>query len=253
LFDEIANWAPFVAYGAIAVISIVLYFFAKKKSPEARNYTILTTAIGVIELVTDSLFIYDTYQLTSKSLFIASFGFHWTASHRQLDHCLFRSQTRIVHESLILFSLSFKGNFHQQPLIFSNRGTGKGDWLLKYSLVSSLAVLVSVSNVEVLSLLDSRIFNLEAFSMGWSNKTHLQIRTMGLIGNIVDNVPQLIIQGFYLGIHGVSGVAIAALVASSTALLFGVIKRLLVLFILRFDPAHSKQTPEVDMKEVEEL
>ena len=75
LFDEIANWAPFMAYGAIAVIAIVLYFFAKKKSPEARNYTILTTAIGVIELVTDSLFIYDTYQLTSKSLFIASLVF----------------------------------------------------------------------------------------------------------------------------------------------------------------------------------
>ena len=121
---------------------------------------------------------------------------------------------------------------------------GKGQWLVSNSILSTFIIIVSLSNVEVMSLLDSRIFNQKMFSMGWAEKTHLRVRTYGLIGNVLDNVPQLVIQCFYLSENGVSGVAIASIVASGLSLFFGTVRRLLFYMVLKLDPTHKNETTE---------
>ena len=81
-----------------------------------------------------------------------------------------------------------------------------------------MVFIVSASNVEVLTMLDSRIFNKRMFSMMWLETTHLRVRTLGLAGNLLDNVPQLIIQGLFIGENGITGIAIASMIASAISL-----------------------------------
>lgn len=53
--------------------------------------------------------------------------------------------------------------------------------------------------------------------------------------------------------HGVSGVAIAAMVASGASLMYGVIKKLMVVLILRYDKGRMDGDTALDMKEVPEV
>jgi len=110
---------------------------------------------------------------------------------------------------------------------------------LENTLICTLAFLVSISNVEVLTILDSRIFKKRMFSMMWLETTHLRVRTMGIAGNLLDNVPQLIIQGFFLAQNGVTGIAIASVVASAVSLLFGIMRKLIFFIVLKFSPEHK--------------
>jgi len=67
---------------------------------------------------------------------------------------------------------------------------------MENTLLCTVVFIVSVSNVEVLTILDSRIFKKRMFSMMWLETTHLRVRTLGLAGNLLDNVPQLVSSSF---------------------------------------------------------
>ena len=72
--------------------------------------------------------------------------------------------------------------------------------------------------------------------MDWKETTHLKIKTYGLVGNIVENVPQLVIQGLYLELHGVTVVTIVCLVISAFSLILAVIRRALLFVMLWLHP-----------------
>jgi len=55
-------------------------------------------------------------------------------------------------------------------------------------------------------------------------------------GNILENVPQLVIQGLYLELHGVTVVTIVCLVISAFSLIMAVIRRVLLFVMLWFHP-----------------
>ena len=97
-------------------------------------------------------------------------------------------------------------------------------------------MLLRLTNIEMLTLLDSRIFDHWRFSMDWKETTHLKIKTYGLVGNILENVPQLIIQGLYLELHGVTVVTIVCLVISAFSLIMAVIRRVLLFVMLWLHP-----------------
>jgi len=62
----LSDWLPFVAYGVVGVASLVTYYLARKKNPDARNFVILGTGISVVELVTFSLFLVQTSVLIQR-------------------------------------------------------------------------------------------------------------------------------------------------------------------------------------------
>jgi len=132
------------------------------------------------------------------------------------------------------------------------RTAGKGQWLLDHTVFCTLVIFVSISNVEVLTILDSRIFNAVWSSMKWGMKTHLRVRTFGLIGNMLDNIPQLVIQGYFLSQVGLNAIALASIVVSGVSLLFSIVRRLLIFLVLKFDPKIKKKhlslfTPDLDL------
>jgi len=97
-------------------------------------------------------------------------------------------------------------------------------------------MLLGLTNIEMLTLLDSRIFNHWRFSMDWKETTHLKIKTYGLVGSIVENIPQLVIQGLYLDLYGVTVVTIVCLVISAFSLIVAVIRRVLLFVMLWLHP-----------------
>jgi len=102
--------------------------------------------------------------------------------------------------------------------------------------VSSLVMLLGLTNIEMLTLLDSRIFKHWRFSMDWKETTHLKIKTYGLVGNILENVPQLVIQGLYLELHGVTVVTIVCVVISAFSLIVSLIRRVFLFVMLWLHP-----------------
>jgi len=110
------------------------------------------------------------------------------------------------------------------------------------TLLCTVVFIVSISNVEILTMLDSRVFNKRMFSMMWLETTHLRVRTLGLAGNLLDNVPQLIIQGLFIGENGITGIAIASMIASAISLLFGIMRKLILFLVLKFSPEHSNSS-----------
>jgi len=115
-----------------------------------------------------------------------------------------------------------------------DRVDGKRQWLTSNTSVSTLVMLLGLTNME--TLLDSRIFSHWRFSMGWEETTHLKIKTYGLVGNILENVPQLVIQGLYLDLHGFTIVTIVCLVVSTFSLIMAVIRRVLLFVMLWLHP-----------------
>lgn len=77
---------------------------------------------------------------------------------------------------------------------YIHRQTGNGDFLVKHSGIVSLVATISMTNVTLIRLLDSKIFNLNAFSMNWDKGTHLKGKVFGLVSDILDNIPQIVIQ-----------------------------------------------------------
>ena len=104
------------------------------------------------------------------------------------------------------------------------------------TIVSASVLLLGLTNVEMLTILDSGIFNHWRFSMEWAETTHLKIKTYALFGNILENVPQLIIQGLYLNLHGITGVTIASLIVSTFSLVYAILRRALLFVVLWLHP-----------------
>ena len=118
---------------------------------------------------------------------------------------------------------------------------------MENTLLCTVVFIVSISNVEILTMLDSRVFNKRMFSMMWLEMTHLRVRTLGLAGNLLDNVPQLIIQGLFIGENGITGIAIASMIASAISLLFGIMRKLILFLVLKFSPEHSNSSKRQSM------
>ena len=120
-------------------------------------------------------------------------------------------------------------------------------------MLCTVVFIVSISNVEILTMLDSRVFNKRMFSMMWLETTHLRVRTLGLAGNLLDNVPQLIIQGLFIGENGITGIAIASMIASAISLLFGIMRKLILFLVLKFSPEHRQQQAKMSAAETSEM
>ena len=86
---------------------------------------------------------------------------------------------------------------------------------------------------------------------GWGQQ--VPSKTLGLAGNLLDNVPQLIIQGLFIGENGITGIAIASMIASAISLLFGIMRKLILFLVLKFSPEHRQQQAKMSAAETSEM
>jgi len=66
-------------------------------------------------------------------------------------------------------------------------------------------------------------------SLKLSPKTKLRIQTLGLVGNLLEDTPQLVVQALLVARTGrAGGVLIASMVASCVNVLFEIVRRILL-------------------------
>lgn len=110
-------------------------------------------------------------------------------------------------------------------------------------------MLLGTTNVEIVSILNCGLFGLSVFSFGWSRETDLRIKTLGLVGLVLEDIPQLVIQCYFLSLTSAnpSAYVILSIVASCLAILHGTMKRVLISFVLCCRKRKDEAGPELDI------
>eukprot|EP00478_Filoreta_tenera_P000172 GABV01000172.1.p2 GENE.GABV01000172.1~~GABV01000172.1.p2 ORF type:complete len:200 (-),score=60.78 GABV01000172.1:24-623(-) len=112
-----------------------------------------------------------------------------------------------------------------------------GKWMRQHLTVVYIVTFFSITNLDVLNILGSHIFNKRVFDAPWSFQARTRIPLYGLVSNIFEDFPQIVIQIAFL-VQAESGettfFALAALVSSVLSLMFGAGRKLLVHFLEKF-------------------
>lgn len=118
-------------------------------------------------------------------------------------------------------------------------------WLKNNHASSAAIAVLALTNIESFSLLSSNLFHKEAFSAPFSEKMRHQLMIGGLIGNVLEDVPQLIIQSVAAS-SNLDTITLLSIVASILTISTGLLKHLIVFSVTRLQggaasPGYRKQ------------
>ena len=71
-------------------------------------------------------------------------------------------------------------------------------YLVKYNWLVSIVSIMSLSNFEVMVILNSGLLDHKMFKIGWNSRTDMKVKSLGLFGHIIEDIPQLVIQVRFL-------------------------------------------------------
>ncbi|CAG8441094.1 7681_t:CDS:10 [Ambispora gerdemannii] len=170
LWDEI----KFILIGVLAgvIILVILYFLAKRKHKEGRNFEIFKIILIIVDLAFDISFIINNGR-DVRWLFVPSIIF---------------LAVPVAFNATLAFSILFSEistneNFHE--------------WFQKFTKPAALFTLLASSDVELLTILTSQIAGLSIFSATLSDRAHHWIFWVSSCNLIIEDIPQLIIQILY--------------------------------------------------------
>lgn len=106
-------------------------------------------------------------------------------------------------------------------------------------IVSGVVGLCSIFCMEFLFFLSSHIFNLKALSLNWPTGLENRIGALGVLTTICEDLPQLALQIYVSTQVGMSTVLLLSLVASGTALLVSLLRRIVLVVISRHQTRHT--------------
>nr|CAG8468062.1 3373_t:CDS:10 [Entrophospora candida] len=165
------------AFGGCFLALLIIYLIARNKNKEANNLTIFLAAFVLGDLVIDILFLV----------------FH----SRKVSWLFIPNLLCVVIPLIYNFSLAISIFIIE---IKSNREFAK--WFQKYSRIASVITILSSADVEMLEILDSKIFNLQVFSAPLSSQQRgLKHQSLffygGMMNLFIEDIPQFIIQIIY--------------------------------------------------------
>ncbi|GBC02683.1 hypothetical protein RclHR1_04750011 [Rhizophagus clarus] len=200
---------------AIVVFFIILlvYLWARRKGERNEDnknkkgsyMIVLKVGLSIMDFVLDGLFIYKNgYDITI--LFIPSLVIFAFVSVFNLISAL----------SLIIYE-----NFKHDKF---------REWLKENAIIASVFTLFSATNVEVLNILSSNVF--EIFSANFKKKTESLIFWFGVTNFIIKDIPQFYIQVYYIThIISYNIIPFLNLVTSSAMIVLNVIGKLYKIII----------------------
>ena len=213
------TWLPYTVYAVYFLLVIVTYFVLRKKNPEANNATFITSGLALFDFATSCLFVWEMYtQPDNFALFIAS---------------------------VVCVSVAFGVNIILVfVLIFTELRKSEvvEKYLERYSWIAAAAAFLSGANFGVISILNSHIWDAPLFKIGWNPGTELKVGTLGLVGNIVEDIPQFVIQIIGVVKFGSSSpITILSLAATSVSLVLTFLRRIFLFLVLRHGPTARKR------------
>ena len=201
--------AAIVAVPALLAVTVIVVLLLRWRYPEADNKVVATLVLAVYDFITDCLFVYGQHTYPNgKAIFYAAVAF--------VAGPMIFNLVMVV----VVLSLAVKKNPELEAWLNANYG------------LTALTLVLSSSQIEVFGLLRAKLFNLKIFSAPISDRTYKTVLALGLLGNVVEDIPQLVLQ-LIVASNSLDTVVILSIIASSLTIITGVVKRIL-LFLLVF-------------------
>jgi hypothetical protein len=99
-------------------------------------------------------------------------------------------------------------------------------WFQSHQLMSGMMLFAGAFNVELMTLMNSYLFHKESFKAPISEYSSLMLKSLGLYTNVLEDFPQVMIQGFFLFWTGqINLITTISLSLSGLALIHGILTR----------------------------
>jgi len=204
------------------VVVLVVYAILGRFFPLANNLILVTLALALYDFITDCLF---AASQSDKEMVIPA--------------VLFLAMPILFNLVALLFSLSktFKSSQGMEKWVEENYGMAAG------------GILLSSTNIECFLLLTSNLFHSKKFRAPLGKEWIRFLFLLGVIGNVLEDIPQLLLQSYAAGTQGLNTLVLVSIIASVLSLGFSLVKRAIFYLLYRFA---SPSRPDLDEHLLEE-
>jgi len=200
--------------GVVLVFLILKYFY-----PEAENQIVIGVALVLYDFITDCLF--ASSQAEDITILIPAVVF---------------IAIPVLFNLVVLLTVFVK----------AAKTPEMERWLEANYAVAAGAVLLASTNIECILLLTSGLFNNEKFKAPLSDDKIKLLFILGLVGNVLEDIPQLALQSFTAAFSGLDTLVLLSIIGSGMTIVFGLLKRAFLFLVYRSQQA-GKRADEKNM------
>jgi len=205
----------------LIVLGVLLLFLAyallRWIFPQADNLILVTLTLALYDFITDCLF---AASQSEKELLVPAVLF---------------LAVPILFNLVALFFILFR-------TLRKSQGIEK--WLEENYGMAALGILLASTNIECVLLLSSNLFHSEKFRAPLGKKWTRLLFLLGVVGNVLEDIPQLLLQSYATKTQGFSTLVLLSIIASVLSLTFSLIKRAIFYLLYRFgSPSSSAANP----------
>ena len=205
------------------MIVLVSYLVLNRKYPKANNMAGLDVPLAIYALVSDALFLYSGYWSANFSIFISFLVF------------------AVVP---IFFNLIIVGRI----FVSIRHDPNMQRWLDGNATITAAIMILAICNIQVVFLLNSKMFNKAMFSAPFSKKIVIMLTFAGLVWNVLEDIPQLVVLIFALR-ESLDTYTLLSIIASTLSITFGIVRKGIVVLVARFSNSTSSYQRQQDEDE----
>ncbi|PKY28185.1 hypothetical protein RhiirB3_416790 [Rhizophagus irregularis] len=188
---------------AIGIIILGLsYFYAKRRHPKGKNIMVFKISLIIMDFILDILFVLNNG----------------------------RNVPQLFIPSIIFCSIPIAANSVMSMIIILKEITRNESFYSWFKINTNIAALFTIlasADLEVLDTLSSQVGGIKLFNAPISEKTQLYIYWGSLVGLFIEDIPQFIIQIFYVKFTVTYDfIPFLTLITSSIVLTINIISRL---------------------------
>ncbi|CAB5193399.1 unnamed protein product [Rhizophagus irregularis] len=212
LFDEYKFYLVGIAIGIIVLG--LSYFYAKRRHPKGKNIMVFKISLIIMDFILDILFVLNNG----------------------------RNVPQLFIPSIIFCSIPIAANSVMSMIIILKEITQNEtfyNWFKLNTNIAALFTILASADLEVLDTLSSQVAGIKLFNAPISEKTQSYIFWGSLVGLFIEDIPQFIIQIFYVKFTVTYDfIPFLTLITSSIVLTINIISRLYHIIIVHL---HTKQ------------
>ena len=186
-----------------------IYFLVNYRYPKARNTVVLIVALTIYSIITDVLFLFSESSVSSSLFF---------------PYLAFTIVPILINGVLLarIFVTTVRDDHAMQ------------DWLKSNPATSAAVAALALQKITSFSLLSSNLFYKEAFNAPFNEKLNRQLLIGGLLGNLLEDIPQLVLQSIAASTTNLDTITLLSIAASILTISSGVVKYLIVVLVTKF-------------------
>lgn len=216
-----------IALPVAASVTLGVYFLLRKVHPKANNAVVLTATLALYDFITDCTFMLSQAKTGINSpIFISALVFLILP---------------------VLFNLFVAGNIFISS-VWHNPEMDK--WVKENFTTAAAVAILASTNIEMFLLLNSGLFNLDTFRAPLDEKALKTIAVAGLLGSLLEDIPQLVIQSISAS-NVLDTITFLSIIASILTIFFGVFKKGLMFAVGKFGA--SSRTNRYQQQQGEDL